>query len=259
MMAVPSCLRTCLARPSTTTSVLPLSSSRIIVPVFSTQPFSTTSQTQKGGMMPKKKGGAGGAAGPKAFSRAQIGPNGHIRAGKKMQLGKFKKAKNVDRGKAPAPGERKAFRKRVLLSNDNALPVPGLEQLSAEAVLDGNKVGSMVALPNELVDQLRAVEAFKPTQTWGMFRQPSVLLRKESVELARKMVDAAGKGDTLKLVISGDRLVGKSMLLLQAISTAFLNNWVVFHVPEGQFIQFIQSPRLPAIMTILTRQRQAKN
>lgn len=151
-----------------------------------------------------------------------------------MQLGKFKKAKNIERGKAPAPGERKAFRKRVLLSNDNALPVTGLEELSAQGLLDASNVGRMVALPNELVDQLRAVEAFKPTQSWGMFRQPSVLLRKESVELAKKMTETAGRGETLKLVISGDKLVGKSMLLLQAISNAFLNNWIVFHVPEGQ-------------------------
>jgi small subunit ribosomal protein S29 len=152
-----------------------------------------------------------------------------------MMLGKFKKPKNVDRGKTPAPGERKAFRKRVLLSNDNALPVPGLEPLSAGGMLDAANVGRMVALPNELVDQLRAVEAFKPTQTWGMFRQPSVLLRKESIEMAQKMQSAAGQGETLKLVISGDKLVGKSMMMLQAISNAFLNNWIVFHVPEGQF------------------------
>jgi small subunit ribosomal protein S29 len=233
MMAVPNCLR-CLVRPSTTsitTSIIP--QSQRIVPIFAA-PFSTTSAAQKGGPAPKKKNKGPGIPGKGALARAQIGPNGHIRAGKKMQLGKFKKAKNLERGKAPAPGERKAFRKRVLLSNDNALPVTGLEELSAQGLLDASNVGRMVALPNELVDQLRAVEAFKPTQSWGMFRQPSVLLRKESVELAKKMTETAGRGETLKLVISGDKLVGKSMLLLQAISNAYLNNWIVFHVPEGK-------------------------
>lgn len=150
-----------------------------------------------------------------------------------MQLGKFKKNRQIDRSRPPAPGERKAYRKRVTLSNNNALPVEGLEEMSAQTMVDPAKVGRMLALPNELVDQLRAVEAFKATQTWNMFRQPSMLQRKEAKDLVEKMQAAVGKGETLKLVISGDRLVGKSMLLLQAISYAYLNNWIVFHVPEG--------------------------
>jgi small subunit ribosomal protein S29 len=158
-----------------------------------------------------------------------------------MQLGKFKKSKTIDRSKPPAPGERKAFRKRVLLSNNNALPVPGLEELSAEAMLDPTKIGRMLALSNELVDQLRAVEAFKHTQAWNMFYQPSTLQRKEVVDLAQKMQNAAEKGETLKLVISGDRLVGKSMLLLQGISYAYLKKWIVFHIPEGMFLRGVKA------------------
>ncbi|KAB5551335.1 mitochondrial ribosomal death-associated protein 3-domain-containing protein [Coniochaeta sp. 2T2.1] len=222
-MSVPNSLR-CLLRPSTaTTTSIPR---RIVsVAVFAAS-FSSSSILAKSPMAAKPKIPSGKAA--------KILASGHIRAGKKMQLGKFKKSKNLDRSRPPAPGERKAYRKRVTLSNNNALPVEGLEAMSAEALVDPAKVGRMLALPNELVDQLRAVEAFKATQTWNMFRQPSMLQRKEARELAEKMQKAAGKGETLKLVISGDRLVGKSMLLLQAISYAYLNNWIVLHVPEGQ-------------------------
>jgi small subunit ribosomal protein S29 len=219
MMSVPNGLR-CLLRPSTTTCI----PQRVAPVAVLTASFSSTSLLAKNPLPPKGKPPAG---------RVKVLAGGHIRAGKKMQLGKFKKAKQADKGKPPAPGERKAYRKRVTLSNNNALPVEGLEEMSPQTLVDQAKVGHMLALPNELVDQLRAVEAFKPTQTWNMFRQPSVLQRKESRELVEKMQTAAGKGETLKLVISGDRLVGKSMLLLQGISYAYLNNWIVLHVPEG--------------------------
>ncbi|KAH8905106.1 mitochondrial ribosomal protein [Coniochaeta sp. PMI_546] len=221
-MSVPNSLR-CLLRPSTT------SIPKRIAPVAGTftAPFSSSSILAKNPTAPSSK-----AKIPPG--RAKVLPGGHIRAGKKMQLGKFKKNKQIDRSRPPAPGERKAYRKRVTLSNNNALPVEGLEEMNAQTMVDPAKVGRMLALPNELVDQLRAVEAFKHTQTWNMFRQPSMLQRKEARDLAEKMQTAAGKGETLKLVISGDRLVGKSMLLLQAISYAYLNNWIVFHVPEGQ-------------------------
>lgn len=222
-MSVPNSLR-CLLRPSTTTSIPQrISPAAVFTAAFSSSsilaknPLAASSKTK---IMPGK---------------AKILPGGHIRAGKKMQLGKFKKNRQVDKGKPPTPGERKAFRKRVTLSNNNALPVEGLEQMTAQTMVDPEKVGRMLALPNELVDQLRAAEAFKPTQTWNMFRQPSMLHRKEARDLAEKMQTAASKGETLKLVISGDRLVGKSMLLLQAVSYAYLNNWIVFHVPEGMF------------------------
>lgn len=243
-MSVPNTLR-CLLRPSAATSI-----SQRIAPVTAlTASFSSSSILAKNPTPPssKTKGGL--------TSRAKVLPGGHIRAGKKMQLGKFKKNRQVDRSRPPAPGERKAYRKRVTLSNNNALPVEGLEELSAQNMVDPAKVGRMLALPNELVDQLRAVEAFKHTQTWNMFRQPSMLQRKEARELAEKMQAAAGKGETLKLVISGDRLVGKSMLLLQAISYAYLNNWIVFHIPEGLF-----SPRIVGcVSTQLLTAKQDKN
>lgn len=243
-MSVPNTLR-CLLRPSAATSI-----SQRIAPVTAlTAPFSSSSILAKNPTPPssKTKGGL--------TSRAKVLPGGHIRAGKKMQLGKFKKNRQVDRSRPPAPGERKAYRKRVTLSNNNALPVEGLEELSAQNMVDPAKVGRMLALPNELVDQLRAVEAFKHTQTWNMFRQPSMLQRKEARELAEKMQAAAGKGETLKLVISGDRLVGKSMLLLQAISYAYLNNWIVFHIPEG-----LCSPRIVGcVSTQLLTAKQDKS
>jgi small subunit ribosomal protein S29 len=220
-MSVPNGLR-CLLRPSTTTSI----PQRIAPVTVLAASFSSTSILEKNPMQPSSKAKI-------PSGRVKILPGGHIRAGKKMQLGKFKKNRQIDRSRPPAPGERKAYRKRVTLSNNNALPVEGLEEMSAQTMVDPAKVGRMLALPNELVDQLRAVEAFKATQTWNMFRQPSMLQRKEARDLVEKMQAAVGKGETLKLVISGDRLVGKSMLLLQAISYAYLNNWIVFHVPEG--------------------------
>jgi small subunit ribosomal protein S29 len=144
------------------------------------------------------------------------------------------KKRVVDNSKAPSAGERKSFRKRVLLSNDNALEVPGLQELSAEAMSDATLSGQVLALPSGLVDQLRSTEAFKPTQSWKMFRRPSMLVRRESIQVSKAMLDSAQKRETLRLVITGERLAGKSTLLLQAMANAYLNKWVVFNIPEGK-------------------------
>lgn len=155
----------------------------------------------------------------------------HIRTGKKLILGKKKRP--ADKGKPPVSGERKAFRKRIQLSNNNALAVPGLSELTAENVVDASSVGQVFSLPEVVLDQLRASEAFKPTQTWGLFRSPHTLIRKETVDLAKQLTDAVGKKETLRLVITGDRASGKSVLGLQGLATGFLNKWVVINIPEG--------------------------
>lgn len=160
------------------------------------------------------------------------GMSRHIRAGKRLILGKKKKKQTV-KTKPPAPGERKAFRKRIQLSNDNALQVSGLDELTAENIVASGSVGQVVGLPPALIDQLRATEAFKPTQTWGLFRSPHMLIRQETVDLAKQLKESINKKETLRTVVTGDRASGKSMLGLQALATGFMNDWVVINIPEG--------------------------
>ncbi|KAI1127968.1 mitochondrial ribosomal death-associated protein 3-domain-containing protein [Nemania abortiva] len=156
----------------------------------------------------------------------------HIRAGKKLTLGR--KKRTPDKTKPPLSGERKAFRKRIQLSNDNALEVKGLDVLSLENAVDAESIGKIVGIPVEVVDQLRTCEAFKPSQSWSLFRSPHMLIRKETVDLASQMTNAIEKKETLRLVVTGSRGSGKSMLGLQALATGFMNNWVVINIPEAQ-------------------------
>ncbi|KAK0731801.1 mitochondrial ribosomal protein [Lasiosphaeris hirsuta] len=210
-MSVPTTLR-CLVRPS-----VPRHVPRQVAVVWAA-PFSTTASLAAN--PPKKKASAQMAS---------------IRSGKKMQLGKFKKKAPGGRtGKSPLPGERKAVRKRIQLSNSNALPVPGLAELTSEYMADKVNAGTVVSLPGTVQDELRVIEAFKPTQYWGMFRNPSMLVRSETVDLIGRMQDSAEKKQTLKLVVSGDRLTGKSMLLLQGMAHGLLNEWIVINIPEAQ-------------------------
>ncbi|KAH6898315.1 mitochondrial ribosomal death-associated protein 3-domain-containing protein [Thelonectria olida] len=146
----------------------------------------------------------------------------------------YKKKANVVSVRKPNPGERKAFRKRIQLSNNSALPVSGLSTLDATNMAREDSAGKVFAIPDQVVDQLRALEAFKTTQTWNLFRRPHVLLRKETTELIKKLEDSAAKKEALKCVLTGTKLSGKSMAMLQAMAYALLNNWVVFHIPEGQ-------------------------
>ncbi|EAQ92840.1 hypothetical protein CHGG_01075 [Chaetomium globosum CBS 148.51] len=218
-MSTPNCLR-CLVRPSAGIPVsMPMS--RAVPPITRTTlaaSFSTTA--------------ASNAAPRKAFQPA---PNAkaHSRSGKKLQLGKFKKDRTAERGRVPLPGERKAYRKRITLSNDNAIPVPWLADLGPADMTAAENIARVLSLPAEVQDQLRADEAFKTTQCWGMFRKPSVLVRKETVDLTNQMQNSAENKKTLRLVVTGDKVVGKSMMLLQAMAYAHLNNWIVIHLPEA--------------------------
>jgi small subunit ribosomal protein S29 len=146
----------------------------------------------------------------------------------------FKKKTQIVSTKKPNPGERKAFRKRIQLSNNSALPVEGLATLEADTLSNPENACTVVSLPDQIVDQLRALEAFKTTQTWGLFRRPHFLVREETVALMKKLQESSSSKKTLKCVLTGSRNSGKSMLLLQAMSYALLNKWVVIHIPEGK-------------------------
>ena len=92
----------------------------------------------------------------------------------------------------------------------------------------------MLGIPMpEVVDQLRAVEAFKPTQGWGLFRQPGMLVRKETVEYGNLVEELDREGKTLRRVLVGERGSGKSLMALQAMTIAFLKGWTVISIPEG--------------------------
>jgi len=142
--------------------------------------------------------------------------------------------------KPPMIGERKALRKRIVLSNTNALEVQGLQDLTVKNMVDELHIGRVLALNGELLDQLRELKAFKRTQNWKMFRKPGTLMRRESVELGRTVLDvkasnAEQKPRTVRRIIAGARNTGKSLMLVQAMSMAFLNGWVVINVAEGMF------------------------
>ncbi|KAI8964837.1 mitochondrial ribosomal protein [Daldinia sp. FL1419] len=212
-MASANCWR-CLARPSQR-----LLAPALLLPAPSTPAsaatFTTSAQLRA---KPDKKD--------------EVNLSRHVRTGKKLILGR--KKRSADKSKPPQSGERKAFRKRIQLSNNNALEVPGLTEMTAENLVESSSVGQVFGLPEVVLDQLRASEAFKPTQTWGLFRSPHTLIRKETVDLAKQLTDTVNKKETLRLVITGDRASGKSVLGLQALATGFLNKWVVINIPEAQ-------------------------
>lgn len=161
------------------------------------------------------------------------------KGGQSFQMGKQGKVTNKNTrtktGRPPASGERKALRKRVVLSNTNALEIQGMEDFTAENMVDAAHQGHMLGLSNDVVDPLRAIDAFKPTQGWSLFRRPATLVRNETVEMAQYVRDIAGaaEGKTVRKVLYGERGSGKSVLLLQAKAMALLKGWIVVHIPEG--------------------------
>ncbi|KAL8790728.1 MAG: hypothetical protein Q9195_006206 [Heterodermia aff. obscurata] len=153
--------------------------------------------------------------------------------GKRLTLKKAKPKTDVRRNR-PAPGERKAYRKRIVLSNTNALPVHGMEDLTVENMCKQESRGMVLGIPGDTVDQLRAVGAFKPTQAWGMFRRPGMLVRNETVEYAKLLEELQSQGKSLRRVLVGERGSGKSLMALQAMTMAFLRGWTIINIPEAQ-------------------------
>ena len=156
------------------------------------------------------------------------------------------KKKKRDRPRPPAPGERKAARTRIVLSNTNAMDVQGLEELTKDNMMSTEHIGEMLAIEGTVIDRLREVKAFKTTQNWNMFRRPATLMRQESIELGKDFEDIKNEPKTIQRIITGDKKSGKSVHLLQAMSMAFMNNWVVINVPEAQDYTINHSSYAPA-------------
>ncbi|EXJ79190.1 hypothetical protein A1O3_08691 [Capronia epimyces CBS 606.96] len=151
------------------------------------------------------------------------------------QSAKMKK-KVRERPKPPAIGERRAQRHRIVLSNTNALEVPGMEDWSKENMVDVQNAGHVLGLDGALLDKLRDCKAFKTTQNWSLFRRPATLIRSETIKIGQEMQDINRSQDTktVRQLITGERASGKSILGLQAMCMAFMNDWLVLNVPEAQ-------------------------
>lgn len=175
-------------------------------------------------------------------------PSGHRSTGPKFReaRGATIKKKKKERPRPPAPGERKTARTRIVLSNTNAMEVQGLESLTKDNMLKSEKMGEMLALDWTIIDRLREVKAFKSSQNWNMFRRPATLMRQESIQLGYEIDEISKEPRTMQRIITGDKKAGKSVQLLQAMSMAFLNNWIVINVPEAQDYTINQSSYAPA-------------
>lgn len=151
-----------------------------------------------------------------------------------------KKKKVTERSRPPAVGERKALRKRIVLSNPNALEIEGMVDLSPETMVDSRLRGTVVGLPPVMIDQLRAVQAFKPKQGWSIFRRPGTVLRRDTIEMGRLFEQISGEGDNaqkgkvVKKIVTGMKGSGKTVHLLQAMAMGFMKKWAVITIPDGK-------------------------
>lgn len=141
----------------------------------------------------------------------------------------------TEKGRRPLPGERKSMRKRIVLSNSNALVIEGMQDISAESIVDAQLQGLVLGIPRPLIERLLAVEAFKPTQGWSLFRRPGTLIRKETVQYGKLFEEMSKDGEkqSLRRVLVGEKGSGKTVMLLQAMAMAFLKDWVVINIPDG--------------------------
>lgn len=156
------------------------------------------------------------------------------------------KAKQRGRNTTPAktsrqiaPGERKAFRKRVVLSNVNALAVHGLETIGRQNMSQTSKHGQMMTFDNNAIDALRANGAFKAAQAWGLFRQPATLVRSETLEVAKLLGTVDSSQGTVRRIVHGARGSGKSLVVMQSMAMALARGWVVIYLADSKTLQHL--------------------
>lgn len=144
----------------------------------------------------------------------------HQRGGKRMSLSHKKKA--IVRHRSPAVGERRAIRKRIILSNNNALRVADQPRMDGDNLAAQESAGRVFKVPEDAIDQLRKVEAFKSSQTWNLFHSPHMLVRPETVEVCARMTEAAGKGETARIIVGGREGRGQEYGAVAGHDTCFL-------------------------------------
>lgn len=162
---------------------------------------------------------------------------------------KLAKKKRVQTGRPPAPGERKAARKRVVLTNANALEVQGLEDLSIANVVSPEALkgldGRVMGFNEDTIEALRALEGFKPTQGWSLFRRPASLIRRETVEMGEMIQAMRAKKGVARVVLAGDKSSGKSVMQLQSMAMAHLQGCVMVHFHEARDMTIAQTAYHP--------------
>ena len=219
-MASTTCWR-CLARYSTSHgSIQYLESIQSLVPHPQRAAFTTSTTLNASPLVKKHKG------------NTQSAP----RRGEKTTFTVKKKKKPERISKPPAIGERKALRKRIILSNTNAIEVRDMIDMNAKSMVMEELRGKVLGIPGPVVDQLRAAQAFKTTQGWGLFRRPGMLIRQETLDYGNifQSLSKEEKPQTVRRIFVGENGSGKSMLILQAMTMAFLQKWIVINIPEGR-------------------------
>lgn len=101
---------------------------------------------------------------------------------------------------------------------------------------DPEMTGKMMGLDGDLLDQLRDAKAFQRTQNWSLFRRPATLIRNETVAVGQDVdqVNTGDDGKTIKHLVVGEKASGKSILVLQTMCMAYMNDWIVLNVPDGE-------------------------
>jgi small subunit ribosomal protein S29 len=110
-----------------------------------------------------------------------------------------------------------------------------MDNLSVQNMANNEFVGQMLGLTGPLLDQLRDSAAFKRSQNWNMFRRPATLIREHTVNMGKTINDLhAATGQNARCLLTGERGSGKSILMLQAMCMAFMQEWLVINIPEGE-------------------------
>lgn len=109
------------------------------------------------------------------------------------------------------PGEARAMKRMVVLSNTHALSVP-TETFSGESITNpGLHWGKMMGFNVPTLQRLKGLDAFQPRRNWEFFNAPNVLYRRQTADLAKLMCWVEGT----QMDAEGVKMVEKNWRLLE--------------------------------------------
>jgi hypothetical protein len=174
----------------------------------------------------------------KSSKPAVKGLSRQAQQGQQQRLGRNAGPAIDTKPKAPfKPGERREIRQRIVLSNTNA-PSVDLPELSVgDSTLEA-AVGRVFAFGARDIDRLRELDGFRRSQDWKFFHRPSTVMRKESLRLGEMLAwiqqpEEHPQTKCERLIFTGPKGSGKSVLLLQTMAWALQREWVVINIPNG--------------------------
>ena len=121
---------------------------------------------------------------------------------------------------------------RLVTLNKDA-PRVTLDRIS-DATFTSDRHGTLLEVPDNIVQQLNKLELLQPKQGFSSFAQLATVVRQCSTDLVDALLSDGSKDR--RVILDGPAGSGKSVAMLQAVALALSRRWVVVAIPKAESV-----------------------